>query len=113
MAREREIPPPPPRKEESRSDGAGCFIATAAYGSEFEPTVKFLRVFRDEIVLQSKFQTMFNTLLEVYYRFSPPIARKMLHDEKFKQFMKDFVVHPFVVLLKEIVVRGRLESEYW
>ena len=51
--------------------GSGCFIATAAYGSSWEPHVVTLRQFRDEYLLKNKLGTKF---VETYYRFSPPMA---------------------------------------
>ena len=77
-----------------------CFIATAAYGSDLETNVRFLREFRDSVVLKSKYKNMFEELLDIYYRFSPPIAHRMKQNEVFKQFMKHILVKPVVTLLK-------------
>jgi hypothetical protein len=48
-----------------------CFIATAAYGSKFEPSVALLRHFRDQYLLSNSFGTAF---VHYYYQNSPPIA---------------------------------------
>ena len=52
-----------------------CIIATAAYGSELDPHVQFLRSFRDNFALKSfagsKFMDVFNAW---YYSFSPSVA---------------------------------------
>lgn len=80
-----------------------CFIATAAYGSDLEPSVQFLREFRDEVVLRSRYKRAFEDLFEVYYRFSPTIAEQMEQNQTFKQFMKHTVVEPAVAMLKMIV----------
>ncbi|MGI0011147.1 MAG: tyrosinase family protein [Nitrosopumilaceae archaeon] len=80
--------------------GGGCFIATAAYGSELEPPVQFLREFRDNVVLQSRFKKPFEKILDEYYKFSPPIAELMKRNKPFKYTMKYTVVWPFVALAK-------------
>ena len=40
--------------ETQASEGGGCLIATAAYGSEMAPQVQFLREIRDNTVLQTQ-----------------------------------------------------------
>ena len=48
-----------------------CFIATAAYGSYFEPQVKVLRDFRDQWLLTNMAGRWF---VDQYYTYSPPLA---------------------------------------
>jgi len=48
-----------------------CFIATAAFGSKFEPAVVLLRAFRDKFLLTNAPGTAF---VNFYYKNSPPIA---------------------------------------
>jgi len=71
------------------SEGGGCLIATAAYGSEMAPQVQFLREIRDNTVLQTQsgtsFMTAFNTF---YYTFSPTIADYERENPVFKEAVK-------------------------
>lgn len=87
-----------------------CFIATAAYGSELAPPVQFLREFRDDVILKSRFSSGFEKLLEGYYWFSPPIAKAMIRNKPFKYFMKYTVVWPFIATVGVIVFIIKLFS---
>jgi hypothetical protein len=49
----------------------GCFIATAAYGDENAPEVRFFRAFRDEYLLPSRVGRQMSRL---YYAVAPYIA---------------------------------------
>jgi hypothetical protein len=51
--------------------GAGCFIATAAYGTPMAGEIQILRDFRDECLITNP---VGKTMVEFYYRVSPPIA---------------------------------------
>jgi hypothetical protein len=53
------------------SSSSTCFIATAAYGTSWEPHVMTLRQFRDSYLLTNKLGTKF---VETYYKYSPPMA---------------------------------------
>ncbi|MDY6881529.1 MAG: CFI-box-CTERM domain-containing protein [Thermodesulfobacteriota bacterium] len=55
----------------SDGGGNGCFIATAAFGSKMERHVSILSDFRDQCLLNHKIGRRF---VELYYRFSPPVA---------------------------------------
>jgi hypothetical protein len=55
----------------SSGSGGGCFLATAAYGSYWEPHVMTLRHFRDRYLLTNRLGTEF---VETYYKYSPPLA---------------------------------------
>jgi hypothetical protein len=51
--------------------GAGCFIATATYGSKLHPDVQTLREFRDNVLLKTGWG---RALVDFYYRHSPDLA---------------------------------------
>jgi hypothetical protein len=59
------IQPPPP------SSGTGCFIATAAFGSNMDRNVKILTKFRDKRLVTN---SIGRGILEGYYKFSPAVA---------------------------------------
>ena len=73
----------------STSEGGGCLIATAAYGSEMAPQVQFLREIRDNTVLQTQsgvsFMSAFN---QFYYSFSPAVADYERENPVFKEAIK-------------------------
>lgn len=53
------------------SEGTGCFVATAAYGSVLDRKVEVLRAFRDRWLVGSSWG---RRAVEFYYRNSPPLA---------------------------------------
>ncbi|OGP67599.1 MAG: hypothetical protein A2W27_10165 [Deltaproteobacteria bacterium RBG_16_44_11] len=55
----------------SGGSGGGCFIATVAFGSYFDPSVKILRDFRDTFLFTNHVGQSF---VNWYYKVSPPIA---------------------------------------
>ena len=74
---------------ENTSEGGGCLIATATFGSEMSPQVQQLRELRDNVVMQTTsghtFMTGFN---QVYYSFSPYVADFERENIVFKETVK-------------------------
>ena len=74
---------------ENTSEGGGCLIATAAFGSEMSPQVQQLRELRDNVVMQTAsghtFMTGFN---QIYYSFSPYVADFERENIVFKETVK-------------------------
>ena len=75
--------------QENNSEGGGCLIATAAFGSEMAPQVQFLREIRDNTVMNTQsgatFMTGFN---QFYYSFSPYVADYERENPVFKEAVK-------------------------
>ena len=65
----------------SGGGGGGCFIATAAFGSPLERSVKILREFRDRFLLTNH---MGRTFVRWYYRHSPKYAGIIAKSETLK-----------------------------
>ena len=75
--------------ELEKSNGGGCLIATAAFGSELDPHVQQLRELRDNTVLQTESGSVFMTgFNQFYYSFSPIIADYERENPAFKEAVK-------------------------
>ena len=61
---------------------SGCFIATAAYGAEWEPEVAMLRGFRDRYLLDN---ALGQVAVASYYTLSPPFAGLIAQHEPLRQ----------------------------
>jgi len=78
------------------SDGGGCLIATATYGTELAPQVQQLRELRDNSLLSTESGTNFmNSFNDVYYSFSPIIADYERENPVFKEMVK-IVITPMI-----------------
>jgi len=73
-----------------------CFILTAAYGSELETKAYSVHEFINEVLLKSRFEKPVNDFLNLYFQFSPPIARQMRKRKWLKYTLKYLIVWPFV-----------------
>jgi len=65
--------------------GAWCFIATAAYGTPMAEEIGILREFRDEYLLTN---VVGRTLVDIYYRVSPPIAEFITEHPSLKPIVR-------------------------
>ena len=76
----------------------GCFIATAAYGSDLHPRVFMLRKFRDRVLAQSH---LGRRIIHGYYSVSPRIAQFLEDHPSFKPPVR-FLLKPFSWVVEEI-----------
>ena len=75
--------------EVTKSNGGGCLIATAAFGSELAPQVQLLREIQDNTILQTKSGSIFMTgFNQFYYSFSPAVADYERENTTFKEAVK-------------------------
>jgi hypothetical protein len=75
----------------------GCFIATAAYGTESAEEIDVLRAFRDEVLLES---TVGSQLVEWYYQTSPPVADFIAENDVLRTLVRELVVDPIASLVE-------------
>jgi C1A family cysteine protease len=94
---------PPVTSSSGGSDGGGCFIATAAFGSALEPRVVTLREFRDVYLLPSHSGKAF---VELYYTLSPPMADVIAADEGLRTGVRA-VLAPVVAASETLLGAGR------
>ena len=97
-------------KQVDNSEGGGCLIATATYGSEMAPQVQLLREIRDTQLMSTdsgvSFMTGFNSL---YYSFSPYIADMERESPVFKEMVK-IGITPLLSTLS-VMEHAEIESE--
>jgi hypothetical protein len=84
---------------------AGCFIATAAYGSPLSSEVAALSRFRDDTLLKSKLGSHF---VGLYYILSPPLASLISRSGFLNWTIRTMVLAP---LLKAFISRKPSPSE--
>jgi len=76
--------------------GCGCFIATAAYGTDTAEQLDILREFRDVVLLPNRVGAKFVSL---YYRASPPIADFISQNEVLRTVVRVGFVDPIARIL--------------
>jgi alpha-tubulin suppressor-like RCC1 family protein len=79
-----------------------CFIATAAFGSKLTPAVKLLRQFRDIYLLTNG---PGQTLVKMYYTYSPPVAQVIAGSEGLKLMVR--------ILLLPVIALAWLIMNTW
>ncbi len=74
----------------SSGGGGGCFIATAAYGSNMDKHVTILKEFRDRCLLTTPIG---RGIVHTYYMLSPPVA-SYLHKHSFARTIVRYALIP-------------------
>jgi hypothetical protein len=82
---------------EIASAGAGCLIATAAYGSPAAEQIDVLREFRDAVLLES---TAGSKFVALYYKLSPPIADFISGSSFLRTLVRVLLVDPVVWMVE-------------
>ena len=76
-----------------------CFIATAAYGTGMASEVRYLRAFRDDVLLTNSLGKKF---VDTYYRYSPPIADYLRQNATLKEIIR-IGLQPLIAFSKLVV----------
>jgi len=76
----------------------GCYIATAVYGSYFDPKVMTLRLFRDKYLSKYAIGRKF---IDFYYKYSPCLAIK-LEEAKYINRIVRKLLDLFVFVIKTL-----------
>ncbi|MCJ7576165.1 MAG: S8 family serine peptidase [Dehalococcoidia bacterium] len=78
------------------STRTGCFIATAAYGTDTAKEIDILREFRDAVLLPNSLGAR---LVSFYYKASPPVANFISQHEVLRTVVRMGFVDPIVRIL--------------
>jgi hypothetical protein len=79
--------------------GAGCFIATACYGSSVGEELDTLRAFRDRVLSRSRGGRLFTRL---YYRHSTPAALWLWSHPLARAWVRRCFISPLVRLIRSL-----------
>jgi hypothetical protein len=78
---------------------SGCFIATAAFGSELAPEVVFLRHFRDTTLLHTAFGRF---LTNLYEQCSPPMAYWIQCHPHSRPYIQLLILRPLIIIIHRL-----------
>lgn len=77
--------------------GTSCFVATAAFGSPYHPSVVYLQSLRQELREATRAGLHFiRTVNLIYESFSPWLARKVADDSDTREAVREWVVRPVI-----------------
>jgi hypothetical protein len=94
--------PSPKAQSEAPPPTTGeCFVATAAFGSDLDPSLDSLRAFRDGVLRATRAgATFFDEFYDVYSRVSIPVIAAMTADERVRELVRWSLVTPIVHYLE-------------
>lgn len=98
--------PAAPGQSSSSTSDPRCFIATAAWGTPMATEVKYLRRFRDQILLPSP---LGHQLVETYYRLSPNLAAYIADHDGLRTLVRA-LLRPLVWLAKGVTSADAMET---
>ena len=81
---------------------SGCFVATVTYGDEDIVEVRFLRAFRDQVLMSSVAGRIFTRL---YYKCSPYVARLL----ELSPWLRKLSRHSLDLVVAQIELRTQLK----
>lgn len=81
----------------SNQSSDGCFIATAAYGSDLDIHVVVLRNFRDNYLNKNFAGRLF---INAYYRVSPPVAEVIRNSDRLKSVTR-YLLKPLITVISK------------
>ncbi len=91
----------------SAGGGGGCFIATAAWGSDMQKQVRYLRAFRDNYLLDNRAGRWF---VRQYYHYSPPLADYIRSRPRLRALVRASL-KPLVVLSHYLLSEEQLPQQ--
>jgi hypothetical protein len=83
------------RFDEIGLNSSGCFIATAAYGTDTAKQLDVLRAYRDQVLLKDPLGAR---LVSLYYRFSPSAANYISQHDALRTVVREALINPIVTL---------------
>ena len=84
----------------------GCFIATAAWGSDMQNEVRYLRAFRDHYLLTNRPGRWF---VRQYYHYSPPLADFLRRHSRLRSLVRAGLT-PLVALSRYLLREDQLPT---
>lgn len=79
------------------TDEGACFVATATFGSPLHPTVRELRAFRDDVLLESRSGRAF---ISLYYTVGPHLSKWIERSTLLQTLSRYTLIYPAAYLVR-------------